>query len=130
MNGPGLKTLPPRLWLSCHYGFSFSLSNVLFLSYTFQMFHFRCYCVAPFFSHDISQSLLIYHVYALIMLLNNAIYVNLAWNCLVETLTFSSSFSGNVKKKSHFRFVRLPKHLLLHPTSKTFINIHMLSLPA
>ena len=39
-----------------------------------------------FFFHNISQSLLIYHVYALIMLLNNAIYVNLAWNCLTETL--------------------------------------------
>ena len=31
------------------YSSSFSLSNVLFLSYTFQTFHFRSYYVAPFF---------------------------------------------------------------------------------
>ena len=33
----------------CQYGSFFSLSNVLFLSYTFQMFHFRRYYVVPFF---------------------------------------------------------------------------------
>ena len=33
----------------CQYGSSFSLSNVLFLSYTFQKFHFRRYYDAPFF---------------------------------------------------------------------------------
>ena len=54
---------------------------------------------------------MIYHVYALV-LLNNAIYVNLAWNCLTETLA------------SHFPFARLPTHLLLWP-GKTFINIHL-----
>ena len=111
----------------CQYGSSFSLSNVLFLSYTFQMFHFRRYYVAPFFSCNISQSLLIYHVYALV-LLNNAIYVNLAWNCLTKTLAFPSSFSGNIKE-SHFPFARLPTHLLLCP-NKTVINIHLLLLLA
>ena len=68
-----------------------------------------------------------YHVYALV-LLNNAIYVNLAWNCLTETLAFPSLFSGNIKE-SHFPFAHLLRHLLLCP-GKTFINIHLLSLPA
>ena len=80
-----------------------------------------------FFSHDISHSMLIYHVYALV-LLNYAIYVNLAWNCLTETLAFPSSFSGNIKE-SHFPSARLPTHLLLCP-DKTVIIIHLLSLPA
>ena len=80
-----------------------------------------------FFSHDISQSLLIYHVYALIMLLNNAIYVNLAWNCLVETLTFSSSFSGNIKKILIFdlrAFLSIFCCTQLAKYSSTFICYH------
>ena len=62
--------------------------------FNFWVIHFKCFTFIAvvlrlfffFFFHDISQSLLIYHVLALIMLLNNAIYVNLAWNYLTETL--------------------------------------------
>ena len=37
-----------RGW-GCQYGSSFSLSNVLFLSYTFQTFHFRAIMLCLFF---------------------------------------------------------------------------------
>ena len=104
------------------------VNNVYFFIFSLtQTFRFRRYYVAPFFSQEISLSLLIYYVYALV-LLNNAIYVNLAWNCLTETLAFPSSFSGNIKE-SHFPFACLPMRLLLCP-GKTFIDIHLLSLPA
>ena len=77
-----------------------------------------------FFSHDISHSMLIYHVYALV-LLNYAIYVNLAWNCLTETLAFPSSFSGNIKE-SHFPFACLPTHLLLCPGKEKVYQVSVI----
>ena len=117
---------PPRLRLSIWFIF-FTFKCVISELYISNVSLSSLLCCAFFFRTIFLSHCWFYHIYALV-LLNNAIYVNLAWNFLTETLAFPSLFSGNIKE-SHFPFAHLLRHLLLCP-GKTFINIHLLSLPA